>query len=158
MGVKRILNESNFNKNVFFEEQRVQQEDRFLRGRQIAHMIYESFRVTGTHESILDFSDLTNVTLRGDDIQGFHTTWDEVLSSMKGTPQDHIIGSLYKMTIREPEQLKAVLALYDQEVEQMNPAKLHTLEKWPNISLNKSFEIDISRPETTEPRQGHWQW
>ena len=36
-------------------------------------MIYEFFRVTGTHEFILDFSDVVNATLRGDDIQGFDT-------------------------------------------------------------------------------------
>ena len=29
--------------------------DRFLRGRQIAHTIYEHFRVTGTNETILEF-------------------------------------------------------------------------------------------------------
>ena len=44
------------------EEQKAQKEDRFLRGRQIA---YEYFRVTGTHESIFDFSDLMGVTVRG---------------------------------------------------------------------------------------------
>ena len=41
-----------------------------FRGRQIAHMIHEYFLVTGFHESILDFTDLMNVSLRGDDIQG----------------------------------------------------------------------------------------
>ena len=30
---------------------------RFLRGRQIAKMIYEYFRVTGAREDVLDFSD-----------------------------------------------------------------------------------------------------
>ena len=41
-------------------------------------MIYEYFRITGTIESALDFSDLMNVTLRGDGVQGFDTKWDEV--------------------------------------------------------------------------------
>ena len=49
-------------------------------------MTYEHFRFTGTNESILDFSDLMNVTLRGDDVQGFDTKWNEVLESMKETP------------------------------------------------------------------------
>ena len=47
------------------EDQKAQKEDWFLRGRQIAYMIYEYFRVTGTHESIFDFSDLMGVTVRG---------------------------------------------------------------------------------------------
>ena len=46
-------------------------------------MIYEHFRVTGTNESILDFSDLVSVTLRGDDVQGFDTKWDEALLSIR---------------------------------------------------------------------------
>ena len=46
-------------------EQKASQEDRFLCGRQIAFMIYEYFRVTGTHETVLDVSDLVDVILRG---------------------------------------------------------------------------------------------
>ena len=57
-------------------------ENRFFRERQIEFMIYEHFRVTGTNECILDFSDFTSVTLRGDDVQGFDTKWDEVLLCM----------------------------------------------------------------------------
>ena len=34
-------------------------------------MIYKYFRVTGTDEFILDFSDLVNATLRGDDEMKF---------------------------------------------------------------------------------------
>ena len=55
---------SNLQKKISLEEQEAQQEDRFLRGRQTAHMIHEYFRVTGTHEPILDIFDLMAVTLR----------------------------------------------------------------------------------------------
>ena len=51
-------------------------EDRFLRGRQIAYMIYEYFRVTGAHEAVLDYSDLFSITFHGDDIQDFDSRWD----------------------------------------------------------------------------------
>ena len=95
-----------------------QNEGLFLRGRQIAYMIGEYFLVTGTHESIFDFTDLMSVSVRGDDVQGFGTRWDEVLLSIKETPQDHILESMYKMRIRDSEQLKTVLALYDQDIEQ----------------------------------------
>ena len=43
-------------------------EDRFLRGRQI-FMIYDYFRVTGAHDTVLDYADLFSVTLRDDIIQ-----------------------------------------------------------------------------------------
>ena len=35
------------------------------------------FCVTGTHEAVLDCSDLLGKTFHGDDVQGFDTRWDE---------------------------------------------------------------------------------
>ena len=88
----------------------VQKDHRFLRGRQIAFLIYEYFQVTRTHEAALDFSDLFSVTQRGDDVEGFDTGWDEVLLSTHEVPSDAILESLYKMQIRESDQFKTVLA------------------------------------------------
>ena len=56
-------------KKVSLEEQKAQKEDRFLRGRQIAFMIYDNFRVTGAHDTGLDYADLFSVTLRNDNVQ-----------------------------------------------------------------------------------------
>ena len=53
----------------------MQKEDRLLRGRQIAYMIYEYFRATGEHESTMELSDLLNVSRE----------WGEVLLSIKDT-------------------------------------------------------------------------
>ena len=39
-------------RKVSLEEQKAQKEDRFLRGRQIAYLIYEYFRVTGANDSV----------------------------------------------------------------------------------------------------------
>ena len=66
------------------EEEKAQKEERYLRDRQIFYGIYDHFWVRGTHESILDFTDLMSVSLRGDDVQGFHTRWDEVLFFDRG--------------------------------------------------------------------------
>ena len=43
---KLFNSQSHFRKRVSVEEQRAQRHDRFLRGRQIAYMIYEYFRAT----------------------------------------------------------------------------------------------------------------
>ena len=71
----------------------------------MARVIYEHFWLTGTHETILDFSDLMEGTSRGDDVQGFwyETSTHEVLS-------DNILESLYNMQIRESDLIKTVLA------------------------------------------------
>ena len=57
-------------KKVSPEEQKAQKEDLFLRGRQIAFMIYDYFRVTGAHDTILDYAEFFSVTLHEDSISG----------------------------------------------------------------------------------------
>ena len=42
--LNRIIHNSHFKRRVSLEEQKAQKEDRFLRGRQIAYLIYEYFR------------------------------------------------------------------------------------------------------------------
>ena len=69
--LNKTIHNSHFKKKVSLEEQKAQKEDRFLRGRQIAFMIYDYFRVTGAHCTVLDYADLFSVTLHDDNIQGF---------------------------------------------------------------------------------------
>ena len=52
--LNKIIHNSQFKKKVSLEEQKAQKKDRFLRGRQIAFMIYDHFRVTGAHDTVLD--------------------------------------------------------------------------------------------------------
>ncbi len=50
--LNKIIHNSHFKRKISLEEQKAQKEDRFLRGRQIAYLIYEQFRVTGTDSSV----------------------------------------------------------------------------------------------------------
>ena len=68
--LNEIIQNSYFKKEVSLKEQKAQEEDRFLRGRQIACMIYDYFRVTGAHDTVLDYADLFTITLRNDDVLG----------------------------------------------------------------------------------------
>ena len=118
-------------KKVSLEEQKAQKEDRFLRGRHIAFMIYDYVRVTGAHDTVLDNADLFSVTLRDDNIQEFDTRWDEVLLSMSKTPSDDILESLYKLSVRESEQLRTVLEFYDVELHQKTSVRNYQkLKPW----------------------------
>ena len=76
--MNKIIQNTHFKKKVSLEEQEAQKEDWFPRGRQIAFMIYDYFRVTGAHDAVLDYADLFSVTLRDDNIQQFDTIWDEI--------------------------------------------------------------------------------
>ena len=58
---------------VSLEEMKAHKEDRFLRGRQIAYLIYECFWVTGANDSVENYADLFTIVLRNDNIQEFDT-------------------------------------------------------------------------------------
>ena len=81
-------------------------------------MIYDYFRVTGAHYTVLYYADLLSVTLHDDNIQEFDSRWDEVLLSMSKIPSDDILDSLCKLRISESAQLKTVLELCDMEIHQ----------------------------------------
>ena len=114
--LNKIIHNSHFKRRISLEEQKAQKEDRFLRGRQIAYLIYDQFRVTGTHDSVENYTDL--FTIRNDDIQEFDSKWDGIFLSMTKIPHDDILEGLYKLRIRESEKLKTVLELYDLETHQ----------------------------------------
>ena len=71
--LNKIIQNSQFRRKVSLEEQKAQKEDRFLRGRQMAFMIYDYFRVTGAHDTVLDCADSFSVTLHDDNIHEFDT-------------------------------------------------------------------------------------
>ena len=96
-------------------------------------MIYDYIRFTGAHDTVLDFADLFTIALRNDDVQEFNTRWDEILLSMTKIPPDDVLESLLNWRIRESDQLKTVLELYDikihQEISVPNYQKLKTMVK-----------------------------
>ena len=85
-----------FKRRISLDEQKAQKEDRFLRGRQIAYLIYDQFRVTGTDSSVENYTDLFTIALRNDDIQEFDSKWDGILLSLTKIPSDDILEGLYK--------------------------------------------------------------
>ena len=113
--LNRIIHNTQFKRKVSLEEQKAQKEDRFLRGRQIAYLTYEYFRVTGANDSVENYADLFTIVLR---IQEFDSKWDGILLSMTKIPSDDILEGLYKQRLRESEKLKTVLELYNMEIHQ----------------------------------------
>ena len=116
-----IIHNSHFKRKDSLDERKAQKEDRFLRVRWVACLIYEYFRVTGANDSVENYADLFTVGLRNDDIQEFDSKRDGILLSMTKIPSDDILEGLYKLRIRESEKLRTVLELYDLETHQNKP-------------------------------------
>ena len=55
--LNKIIHNSHFKRRISLEEQKAQKQDRFLRGRQIAYLIYEYFWVTGANDSVENYAD-----------------------------------------------------------------------------------------------------
>ena len=76
--LNKIIHNSHFTRRISLEEQKAQKEDRFLRGRQIAYLIYEYFWVTGANVSVENYADLFTIAVQNDDIQDFDSKWDGI--------------------------------------------------------------------------------
>ena len=138
--LNRIIHNSHFKRRISLEEQKAQKQDRFLRGRQIANLIYDYFRVTGANDSFENYADLFAIGLRNDDIQEFDSKWDRSLLSMTKIPPDGMLEGLYKFRIRESEKLKTVLELYDLEIHQKKSGPdYHRLKTMVKRSIEQDF-------------------
>ena len=136
----------------FWRNQKAQKQDRFLRGRQIAYLIYEYFRVTGANDSVENYADLFTIGLRND-IQELDSIWDGILLSMTKIPPDDILEGLYKLRIRESEKLKSVLELYDLEIHQKKlGSDCHRLK----TMVERGIEQDI-RNKNFGARNGNYE-
>ena len=144
--LNKIIHNSHFKRRISLEEQKAQKQDSFLRGRQIAYLIYDYFRVTGANDSVENYADLFTIALRNYDIQEFDSKWDGILSMTK-IPPDDILEGLHKLRIRESEKLKTVLELYDLETHQKKLGHdYHRLKTMVKRSIeqeirNKNFGI-----------------
>ena len=140
--LNRIMQNTRFKKKVSLEEQKDKKEDRFLRGRQIAYLIYEYFRVIGANDSVEKYADLFTLVLRNDEILEFDSKWDEIRLSMTQIPSDDILEGLYKLRIRESAKLKIVLDLYDLETHQkkLGPDD-HRLKTMVKRSIEQNLRI-----------------
>ena len=150
--LNKIIHNSHFKRKISMEEQKAQKEDRFYRGRQIAYLIYDYFQVTGTDDSVENYTDLFTISLRNDDIREFDSKWEGFLLSMTKIPHDDILEGLYKIRIRESEKLKTVLELYDLETHQKKSGlDYHILEnivKRRQDIRNKNFGARSGNYET----------
>ena len=121
-------------------------------------MIYGYFRVTGVHDTVLDYAELFSITLRNDDVQDFDTRWDEILLSMTKISRDDILDSLHKLRIRESDQRKTVLELCDMKFIRRNRfpdyQKLKTMVK-RSIDQKLRFRKFDVRNERIETGSGH---
>ena len=151
--LNKIIQNTRFKKRVSLEDMKAHKEDRYLRGRQTAYLIYEYFRVTGANDSVKKYADLFTDILRNDDIQEFDSKCDEIILLMTQIPSDDILESLYKLRIRASGKLKTVLELYTMEIHQKKAGPDdHRLKTMVKRSIDQNL-----RMKNFETRNGNYE-
>ena len=98
--------QTHFRKKISVEEQRAQKDNQFLRGRQLAYLIYEYFRPTGSHDEIQGLSGLFCIKLENDDHQDFDVRWEQALFLTSDPPSDNVSKVCTSPSCKIPPKLR----------------------------------------------------
>ena len=150
--LNRIIHNTQFKRRVSLEEQKAQKEDRFLRGRQIAYLIYEYIRVTGP---MIPSKNLPTYLLLLFEMMMFRNSIRNMTKFYYQWRKSHLMTSWKdcKLRIRESEKLKTVLEMYDLEIHQKKAGPdYHRLKTMVKRSIeqeirNKNFGARIGNFE-----------
>ena len=71
-----------------------------VRGRQVLWLVYDHYRINDELGLIYDFRDLNSVKMRGDSLESFLHSWDNVLLGMKKQPDEDILRHMFLEQIR----------------------------------------------------------
>ena len=75
-------------------------------------------------------------------VQEFDTRWDEVLLPMSKIPSHEILESLYKLRIRESDQLKTELEVFEMEIHQkISRPKFQKLKTMLKRSVDQKLRL-----------------
>ena len=155
--LNKIVQNTHIKKKVSLEEMKAHKEDRFLQRRQIAHLIYEYFQVTGANDSVENYADLFTIVLRNDDIQEFDSKWDGILLSMT---KSHLMTSWKDCTNWEYESLRNSRPYWNCTTWRFIRRKLDLIitdwrQWWKEVS-SRIYEWRILRPEMEILKQAPW--
>ena len=91
-------------------------------------------------------------------MQEFDTRWDEVLLYMSKIPSDDVLECLFTLRIRESDQLKTVLQMFEMETHQKIPMPSYQKIEDDGEEKYKS-ETPIAKlltPDTGKSKQEQW--
>ena len=130
----------------------------FLRGRQIAFVIYDYFRVTGAHDTELDYADLFSVTLHDDYIQEFDTRWGRssafhVKDSLRWYPGKSV---QVEDTWVWPTQKRVRIVRHGEFIKRYRWPFIKNWRQWWRGVLIRNFDGETLTPGTEELKQEQW--
>ena len=97
-----------------------------LKGRQIARIVFERFKLNEEHGYVLDFEELFNLELKNNNTRAFLNDWEQVYIGLKEIPPETVLESLFRRQVEKADDLKELLALYNQDVTQRGESRSYS--------------------------------
>merc|ERR1712079_672452 len=111
---------------------------KMLNGRPIAWLTFQHFKINDMESSMLEFSDLMALELKGDNLRGFDTEWDNVLLGMREHPEEKYLENLYRKQVKKSKQFEL---LYNQmetdHILRGQPRSYHSLKQMARHNLDR---------------------
>ena len=100
-------------RSIDVEKEKLAQDGRLMKGREILHVIYKHFKVSEAEGHILDFQDLIAVRMHGDDLRAFLDEWELTLAGMNKIPAEEYLEPMFRSHIERHPGLKEDMAHYE---------------------------------------------
>ena len=89
-----ILKNDDLKRKVNQKKEEAKMMNRLLNGRQTLHMIFEWYKLVEEDGCIFDFTHLTAVRMKDNNLSKFLDDWDHTLSGMSAIPESSILESV----------------------------------------------------------------
>ncbi len=81
--------------NILLDKEVMAVQCKLLKGRQIYKMLFDRFQIAEAEGAVLDFRDLLNVRLKGDNLEKLWTECETALMGLRERPTDAILEFSY---------------------------------------------------------------
>jgi len=78
-------------------------------------MVHDYHKLDEERGALYDFTDLTAVRLKGDNLESFMNTWEMVLAGIRHLPDQHIIETLFLDQLRHSTVLREEISHYERQ-------------------------------------------
>ena len=96
---------------------------KMVKGRQITWNVFHNFRTTDIDGAMLEWDEIINIELHGDNLSQFLTDWDATCLNINQLPDENFLETMFRKQIEKSVQLRGQMALYWQEVTQKGVKK-----------------------------------
>ena len=110
--------QGDFSRTIQVREEKAIKQDGLpgLGGRELLWWVYNHFKLKDTDGAMLEYRDLTNVTMKGDNLQAFINDWDYVMLGVKDVPGEKMLEEMFRTQLQKCSSMQTHMALYEQDV------------------------------------------